>query len=116
MHEQRHEFSEWRKNNPDAHKPSYIKKPCGTDKSTRSKQISTLVSKQVAAKIQKPNKSAHIDITLTAQKAAPNNEQYLMSLVQSTVAKHFATPCTARPNPQPSNWKSIIKQARNSSS
>ena len=34
MHEQCRELSEWRQNNPDAHKPSYIKKPHGTDKST----------------------------------------------------------------------------------
>ena len=116
MCKQCHELSEWQQNNPDAHKPSYIKKPHGTDKSTRSKQISTLVSKQVAAVIQKLNKSAHIDTTLTAQKAAPNNEQYLMSVEQSAVAKHFATPPTAPPNPQPSNWKSIIKQAHINSS
>ena len=82
----------------------------------QSKQISTLVSKQVAAEIQKLNKSTNIDTTLTAQKSAPNNEQYLMSVVQSTIAKHFATPPTTLPNPTPSNWKSIIKQAHNNSS
>ena len=27
MHEQRHELSEWRQNNPDAHKSAYAKKP-----------------------------------------------------------------------------------------
>ena len=79
----------------------------------QSKQISTLVSKQVAAEIQKLNKSTHIVTTLTAQQAAPNDEQYLMSVVQSSVAKHFATPPVTLPNPQPSNWKSIIKQAHN---
>ena len=30
MHEQHHELSEWRQNNPDAHKPSHVKKPCAT--------------------------------------------------------------------------------------
>ena len=79
----------------------------------RSKQISTLVSKQVAAEIQKLNKSTHIDTTLTAQKVAANDEQYLMSVVQSTVAKHFATPPINPPNPQPSNWKAIIEQTHN---
>ena len=34
MCKQCHELSEWQQNNPDAHKPSYIKKPHGTDKST----------------------------------------------------------------------------------
>ena len=29
MQEQRRELSEWRLNNPDAHKPSYVKKPRG---------------------------------------------------------------------------------------
>ena len=51
MHEQCRELSEWQQNNPDALKPSYIKKPHGTNKSMRYKQISTLVLKQVAAEI-----------------------------------------------------------------
>ena len=79
----------------------------------------TLVSKQVAAKMQKLNKSAHVDTALTAQKAAANDEQYLMSVVQSAVAKHFATPPNL-PKPQPSNsyalpsnWKAIIEWANN---
>ena len=55
MHEQCHELSEWQQNNPDAHKPSYVKKPCVPDRSTRSKQILTLVSKQVVAEMQKLN-------------------------------------------------------------
>ena len=113
IHEQRRELSEWRQNNPDAHKPSYIKQPHGPDKSMWSKQISTLVSKQVAAKIQKLNKSTHVDTTLTAQKAAANDEQYLMSVVQSAVAKHFTTPPINPSNSQPSNWKAIIEQAHN---
>ena len=41
MHKQRHELSEWRQNNPDAHKPSYVKKPHVPNRSMRSKQIST---------------------------------------------------------------------------
>ena len=82
----------------------------------RSKQISTLVSKQVAAEMQKLNKSTNVDTTPTAQKSAPNDEQYLMSVVQSAIAKHFATPPTAPPNSTPLNLKSIIKQAHNSSS
>ena len=80
-----------------------------------SNQISTLVSKQLAAKIQKLNKSVRVDTTLTAQKAAPNDEQYLMSALQCAVAKHFATQPIDLPNPQPSNWKSIIKKARSKS-
>ena len=55
MHEQCHELSEWQQNNPDAHKPSYVKKPRVPDRSTRSKQILTLVSKQVVAEMQKLN-------------------------------------------------------------
>ena len=63
--------------------------------------------------MQKFNKSAHVNTTLTAQKAAANDEQYLVSVVQSAVAKHFATPPINLPSPQPSNWKAIIEQARN---
>ena len=92
MQEQRCELSEWRLNNPDAHKPSYVKKPHVPDRPTRSKQISTLVSKQVAAEMQKYNKSAHIDNTPIMDKAAADDEQHLMSVVQSAVAKHFETP------------------------
>ena len=84
----------------------------------QSKQISTLVSKQVAAEMQKLNKSAHVDTALTAPKAAANNEQYLTSVVQSAVAKHFAHPPPNPPKPQltsspPSHWKDIIEQAHN---
>ena len=116
MRKQHRELGEWRQNNPDAHKSSFTKKYHGTDKSTQSKQILTLVSKQVAAEMQKLNQSANVDTTLTAQKSAPNDEQYLMSVVQSAVANHFATPPTAPPNSAPLNLKSIIKQAPNSSS
>ena len=50
-----------------------------------------LVSQQVAAKMQKYNRSAHVDITNTADKATADDEQHLKSMVQSTVAEHFAT-------------------------
>ena len=99
--EQCHELSEWRLNNPDAHKPSYVKKPHVPDRPTRSKQskqILTLVSKQVAAEMQKYNKSAHIDSAHVVHKAAADDEQHLMWVVQSAVAKHFATP-PSQPNP-----------------
>ena len=111
MCEQCRELSEWRQNNPDSHKPSYIKKPGGPEKLSRSKQILTLVSKQVVAEIQMLNKSIHVNTTFAAQKAAPNNEQYLMSVVQSTAAKHITTARITLPNLQQANWKSIIKQA-----
>ena len=67
--------------------------------------------------MQKLNKSAHVNTALTAQKVAGNDEQYLMPVVQSTVAKHFATPPNP-PKPQPTssppfNWKAIIEQAHN---
>ena len=115
--EQHHKLGKWQQNNPDTHKSSFTKKSHGTDKSTQSKQISTLISKQVAAKMQKFNQSVNVDTTTTApsSKSAQNDEQYLMSVVQAAVAKHFATPPTAPPNPTPFNLKSIIKQARNSS-
>ena len=98
MQEHRRELSEWRQNNPDAHKPSYAKNPCATGGPTKSKQLSTLVSQQVAAKMKKYNPSAHVGSTNTADKAAADDEQHLMSMVQSTVAKHFATQPT-QPNP-----------------
>ena len=44
MQQQHRELSEWRLNNPDAHKPSYVKKPRVPSRSTKSKQISMLVS------------------------------------------------------------------------
>ena len=57
-----------------------------------------LVSQQVAAEMKKYNKSAHIGSTSTVDKAATDDEQHLMSMVQSTVAKHFATQPN-QPNP-----------------
>ena len=119
MQEQCCELSKWRLNNPDTHKPSYVKKPHIPNRPTRTKQISTLVSKQVAAKMQKYNRSAHVDSTNTADKAAADDEQCLMLMVQSAVAKHFATqpnqPRPIRPQPAnsyspPSNWKAAIEQ------
>ena len=116
MQEQCCELSEWRLNNPDAHKPSYVKKPRVPGRSTKSKQISMLVSQQVAAEMQKYNRSTHVDNTNTADKTTADQEQHLMSMVQSTVAKHFATPPSPprqllpirKPLPNeytlPSNW------------
>ena len=98
MQEQCHELSEWRQNNPDAHKPSCVKKPCVPGKQTKSKQISMLVSQQVAAEMQKYNRSAHVNNTNTVDKATADDEQHLMSMVQSAVAKHFTIrPKLARP-------------------
>ena len=56
------------------HKPSYVKKPRVPGRPTKSKQISTLVSQQVAAEMQKYNKSAHIDSTNIADKVAADDE------------------------------------------
>ena len=69
--------------------------------------------------MQKYNTSAHVDNTNTADKATADDEQHLMSIVQSTVAKHFATqPKLARPvrpplansYSPPANWKAAIKR------
>ena len=86
MQEQCRELSKWQQNNPDTHKTSYVKKPHVPDRPTRSKQISTLVSKQVAAKMQNYNISAHVNSAHVACKAAADDEQHLMSVVQSAVA------------------------------
>ena len=68
--------------------------------------------------MKKYNKSAHIDSTNTADKAVADDEQHLMLMVQSAVAKHFATQPN-QPNPirqpppsssPPSNWKEAIKR------
>ena len=104
MHEQRRELSEWRQDNPDAHKPSHVKKPSYAKKpratrgSVKSKQISMLLSQQVAAEMKKYNPSAYIGSTNTTDKAAADDEQHLMSMVQSAVSKHFMTQPT-QPNP-----------------
>ena len=118
MHEQRHELSEWRQNNPDAHKPSHAKKPHATGGSTKSKQILTLVAQQVATEMKKYNPSAHVGSTNTADKATADDKQHLMSMVQSAVAQHFATQPN-QPNPirqllpsssPPANWREAIEQ------
>ena len=63
MHEQCLELSECRQDNPDAHKPSqvkklsYAKKPHAARGSVKSKQILMLVSQQVAAEMKKYNPS-----------------------------------------------------------
>ena len=116
-HEQCRELSEWQQNNPDAHKPSYAKKPHVTGGPTKSKQISTLVSQQEAAKMKKYNQSAHVGSTNTADRATADDEQHLMSMVQSAVAKHFV-PQPNQPNPirrprpsssPPANWKEAME-------
>ena len=104
MHEQHHELSEWQQDNPDAHKPTHVKKsshakkPRITGGSVKSKQILMLVSQQVAAEMKKYKPSAHIGSTNTEGKASADNEEHLMAMVQSAVSKHFATPPT-QPNP-----------------
>ena len=122
MQEQCCELSKWQQNNPDTHKPSYVKKPHVPGRPTKSKQILMLVSQQVAAEMQKYNRSAHVDNKNTADKATADEEQHLMSMVQSAVAKHFATPPSQPkpirkqlPNsyPLPSNWKDAIERYNN---
>ena len=86
MQEQRRELSEWRQNNPDAHKPSYAKKPRATGGPTKTKQISsTQVSQQVADEIQK--------YTTSPCDRTPNpvadQDPHLKSIMQSAVAEHF---------------------------
>ena len=104
MHEQRCELSEWRQNNPDAHKPSYVKKPCVPNRPTKSKQISMLVSQQVAAEIQKYTTSAH-DKTNTVDNSTEDQDQHLKSIVQSAVADHFKICKLMRPLNIPlPNW------------
>ena len=104
MHEQHHELSEWRQNNPNAHKPTHAKKPSNAEKphktggSVKSKQISMLVSQQVAAEMKKYNLSGHVSSTNTEAKASGDDEKHLMAIVQSAVSQHFATPPN-QPNP-----------------
>ena len=117
-HEQRCELSEWRQNNPDAHKPSHVKKPRATRGPTKSKQISMLVAQQVAAEMKKYNPSAHVGSTNTAEKTTADDKQHLMSMVQSTVVQYFATQpnqpnLIRRPPPSsqpPPNWREAIEQ------
>ena len=86
-HEQCHELSEWRQDNPDAHKPTLVKKPSHAKKPritggpVKSKQISMLVSQQVAAEMKKYNPSVHISSTNTDGKASADDEKHLMAMV-----------------------------------
>ena len=91
MQEQCCELSEWQQNNPDVHKPSYVKKLHVPGRPTKSKQISMLVSQQVAAEIQKYTRSAHVDNMNTVDNATADQDQHLKSIVQSAVAEHFKT-------------------------
>ena len=116
--EQRRELSEWRQNNPDAHKPSYAKKPCATGGPSKTKQISsTQVSQQVTDKIQK--------YTTSPCDRMPNpmadQDPHLKSIMQSAVAEHF-NHCEPLGPPRwsshkcpqpPSNWKAAIEQINN---
>ena len=76
-----------------------------------------LVSQQVAAEMKKYNPSAYVGSTNTADKAAADDEEHLMLMVQSAVSKHFTTQPT-QPNPirrltivQPApNWREAIEQ------
>ena len=76
-----------------------------------------LVSQQVAAEMKKYNPSAYVSSTNTVEKAAADDEQHLMSMVQFAVSKHFMTHPT-QPNPirrltivQPApNWREAIEQ------
>ena len=123
-HEQRRELSEWRQNNPDAHKPTHVKKPPHAKKTritggpVKSKQISMLVSQQVAAEMKKYNPSAHAGSMNTDGMASADDDEHLMAMVQSAVSKHFAAQTTQfnpirrllpSSNPTP-NWKEAIEQ------
>ena len=116
--QQRHELSEWRQNNPDAHKPSQVKKSCVTGGPTKSKQISTLVAQQVVAEMKKYNPTAHVGSTNTTEKPAADEKQHLMSMVQSAVAQHLATQpnqpnLIRQPLPisqPPPNWREVFEQ------
>ena len=85
---------------------------------TKSKQISTLVAQHVAAEMKKYNPSAHVGSTNTTDKATADDKQYLMSMIQSAVAQHFATQPN-QPNPirrllpsssPPASWREAIEQ------
>ena len=123
MHEQRRELSEWRQDNHDAHKPTYVKKsshvkkPRVTRGPVKSKQISMIVSQQVAAEMQKYNPSAYIGRTNTEAKASADDEKHLMVMVQSAVSKHVvALPTQPNPIRQPTivqpapNWREVFEQ------
>ena len=90
-HEQRRELSEWQQDNPDAHKPTHVKKPSHAKKPrltggpVKPKQISMLVSQQVAAEMKKYNPSAHVGSTNNKGKTSADDEKHLMAVVQSAV-------------------------------
>ena len=125
-HEQRHELSEWQQDNPDAHKPTHVKKPSHVKKPhvtggpVKSKQISMLVSQQVAAEMKKYNPSVHVGSTNIEDKAAADDEEHLMAMVQSAVSKHFAAPPTQPtpirqlpPSSDPSSkWRTTVVQPK----
>ena len=102
--EQRRGLSEWRQNNPDAHKPSYAKKPCATGGPTKSKQISMLVSQQVADEIKKYTTS-QCNRLHTMETSTADDDQNLKLIVQSAVAEHFRIRKPMRPlKIPPANW------------
>ena len=136
-HEQCRELSEWQQDNPDAHKPTHVKKPPHAKKPrvtrgpVKSKQISMLISQQVAAEMKKYNPSAHIGSTHIEGNASMDDDEHLMAMVQSAISKHFAAPPTQPnlirrlpPNLDPSskwrttviqpkaNWKEVFEQAK----
>ena len=96
MHEQCHELSEWQQNNPDAHKPSYVKKPHVPNRPIKSKQIPMLVSQQVAAKIKRYTTSAHNRMN-TVDTSTADDDQHLKSIVESAIANHFKIHKPTRP-------------------
>ena len=69
-----------------------------------------LISQQVAAEMKKYNPSAYVGSTNTAEKAAGDDEQHLMSMVQSAVSKHFTTQPT---QPNPIRQLTIVQPAPN---
>ena len=67
--------------------------------------------------MKKYNQLAHVGSTNTADRATADDEQHLMSMVQSAVAKHFV-PQPNQPNPirrprpsssPPANWKEAME-------
>ena len=123
-HDQRCELSKWRQNNPDAHNPTHAKKPPHAKKARvtggpgKSKQISILVSQQVAADMKQYNPSTHAGSMNPEGKASTDDDVHLMAMVESAVSKHLAAWST-QPNPirrpppssnPPSNWKEAIEQ------
>ena len=124
--EQRCELSEWSQDIPDAHKPTHVKKPSHAKKPrttggpAKSKQISMLVSQQVAAEMKKYNPPVHVGSTNIEGKASADDEEHLLAMVQSVVSKHFAAPPT-QPTPiwqlppssdSSSKWRTTVVQPK----